>query len=81
VPTRLAWQMNRGEIPLRDLRVRSARSSYGVRVDFRRSDAVGLRPSALRQDHADSSSKNGEKDAHHAAEPFHFAGALFPFSD
>ena len=56
---------------LRDLRVRSPWSPHGVGVDFRRTDAVGLRLRPVRQKDADQSHGNGERDL-----GFHLAGSL-----
>jgi hypothetical protein len=51
------------DVPLRDLRVRGSRRPRRVRVDVRRADATGLGRRYMRQDHADSGSKNREMDA------------------
>ena len=48
------------DVPLRDLRIRRSRSSRPVRIDVRRTDAVGLGHGHVRRENAHSDGKNSE---------------------
>ena len=59
------------DVLLRDLRVRRPWSPNRVRVNVRRANAAGLRPSTVRQEDANQSQRDGEMDSH-----FHLAASV-----